>query len=160
MKVFEKGEKWHFLRTPRVTSQKPIKRRVYCRFFYLFNNKMFINISKILSALKEGLHSYCDNVYSCSSINQMWTLNNSTTDLLDNFTSRTFSKISKIQTFNFSTLYTTIPHEKLNTRLKEIIHNAFYFKNGRQRYKLKKFLVTNKDILWNTSHQYVRVPYR
>ena len=84
-----------------------------------------------MSALKEGLHSYCDNVYSRSSINQMWTLNNSTTDLQDNFTSRTFS-----QTFDFSTLYTTIPHEKLNIRLKEIIHNAFYFKNGRQRYKL------------------------
>jgi hypothetical protein len=35
-----------------------------------------------------------------------------------------FWKISSTQTINFSTLYTTIPHEKLKTCLKEIIHNA------------------------------------
>jgi hypothetical protein len=30
-----------------------------------------------------------------------------------------------------STFYTTIPHEKLKPRLKEIIRSAFYFKNGK-----------------------------
>jgi hypothetical protein len=28
-------------------------------------------------------------------------------------------------TFDFSTLYTTLPHDKLKTRLKETIHKAF-----------------------------------
>ena len=46
-------------------------------------------------------------------------------DFLDNFNARTFSKISSIETFDFSTLYTTIPNETLKTRLKEVIHNAF-----------------------------------
>ena len=33
-----------------------------------------------------------------------------------------------IQTFDSSTLYTTSPREHFKTVLKEIIHNAFYFK--------------------------------
>ena len=37
--------------------------------------------------------------------------------------------------FDYRTLYTTIPHENLKTHLKQIIHKAFYFKNGSQRYK-------------------------
>jgi hypothetical protein len=39
--------------------------------------------------------------------------------------SRSFSQVSSIKTFDFSTLYTTLPHDKLKTRLKETIHKAF-----------------------------------
>jgi hypothetical protein len=34
-----------------------------------------------------------------------------------------------IKTFDFSTLYTTLPHDKLKTRLKETIHKAFNHRN-------------------------------
>ena len=54
----------------------------------------------------------------------MWILKNSK-DLLENFKSRSFSTISSICTFDFSTLYTTLPHDKLKSRLKELIHKAF-----------------------------------
>jgi hypothetical protein len=33
------------------------------------------------------------------------------------------------QNFDFSTLYTTLPHDKLKTRLKETIHKAFSHRN-------------------------------
>ena len=36
-----------------------------------------------------------------------------------------FSEISSIKTFDFSTLYTTLPHDKLKSRLKGLIHKAF-----------------------------------
>jgi len=78
----------------------------------------------MLSAVTEGLKSYCDKVCSRCNINQMLILRTSK-DFLDNFNVRTFSKISSIETFDFSTLYTTIPHETLKTLLKEVIHNAF-----------------------------------
>jgi hypothetical protein len=32
-------------------------------------------------------------------------------------------------TFDFSTLFTTLPHDKLKTRLKETIHKAFSHRN-------------------------------
>jgi hypothetical protein len=39
-------------------------------------------------------------------------------DLLDNLRSRSFSQVSSIKTFGFSTIYTTLPHDKFKTRLK------------------------------------------
>jgi hypothetical protein len=61
---------------------------------------------------QEGQQKYCETVYSRSGINHMWTLKNSK-DLLDNLKSRSFSQVSSIKTFDFSTLYTTLPHDKL-----------------------------------------------
>jgi hypothetical protein len=58
----------------------------------------------------------------------MWILKNSK-DLLGNLKSRSFSQVSSIKTFDFSTLYTTLPHDKLKTRLKETIHKAFSHRN-------------------------------
>jgi hypothetical protein len=57
----------------------------------------------------------------------MWILKNSK-DLLDNLKSRSFSQVSSIKTFDFSTLYTTLPHDKLKTRLKETpaMHLSLY----------------------------------
>jgi hypothetical protein len=50
-------------------------------------------------------------------------------DLLDNLKSRSFSQVSSIKTLDFSTLYTTLPHDKLKTRLKETIHKSKQFHN-------------------------------
>ena len=44
--------------------------------------------------------------------------------------SRSFSQVSSIKTFDFSTLYTTLLHDKLKTRLKETIHKAFSHRNN------------------------------
>ena len=81
----------------------------------------------IMSAVKEGQQKYCETVYSRSGINHMWILKNSK-DLLDNLKSRSFSHVSSIITFDFSTLYTTLQHDKLKTRLKETIHKAFSYR--------------------------------
>jgi hypothetical protein len=42
---------------------------------------------------------------------------------------RSFSRVSSIKTFDFSTLYTTLPHDKLKTCLKETIHKVFSHRN-------------------------------
>ena len=90
--------------------------------------ELSIHLTKILPAVKKGQQKYCETVYSRSGINHMWILKNSK-DLLDNLKSRSFSQISSIKTLDFSTLYTTLPHDKLKTRLKEIIHKAFSHRN-------------------------------
>ena len=43
-------------------------------------------------------------------------------------------KATSIQTFDFSTLYTSIPHDLLKSRMNNIINNAFKHKNGATRY--------------------------
>ena len=55
--------------------------------------------------------------------------NNITDDQTNTLKSRSFSQVSSIKTFDFSTLYTTLPHDKLKTRLKETIHKAFSHRN-------------------------------
>jgi hypothetical protein len=89
-----------------------------------------------MSAIKEGQQKYCETVYSRSGINHMWNLRNSK-DLLDNLKSRSFSQVSSIKFFDLSTLYTTLPHEKLKTRLKETIHKAFSHRNYGSKFSSK-----------------------
>ena len=56
-------------------------------------------------------------------------------ELLEHLKSPTFDNVTSINSFDFSTLYTTVPHQKLKERLTTIIRNAFIFKNGNRRYK-------------------------
>ena len=87
----------------------------------------------ILTTIKNGLFRYCDKVYETSGLNQMWILKNSK-ELLLNFKDRK-NKYRSIRTFDFSTLYTTIPHDKLKTRLSSLVKQAFLYKNGSRRYQ-------------------------
>ena len=64
----------------------------------------------------------------------MWILKNSK-ELLDHLKSQNFNLVTNIKSFDFSTLYTTIPHQKLKSRLATIIRNSFLHKNGNRRYK-------------------------
>ena len=106
----------------------PYKERYIAGSSTCSTKELSIHLTKILSAVKEGQQKYCETVSSRSGINHMWILKNSK-DLLDNLKSRSFSQVSSIKTFDFSTLYTTLPHDKLKTRLKKTIHKAFSHRN-------------------------------
>ena len=71
----------------------------------------------------------------------MWILKNSK-ELLEHLQSPNFNHITSIKSFDFSTLYTTIPHQKLKSRLATTIRNSFIYKNGNRRYK---FLVLGRE---------------
>jgi hypothetical protein len=118
-------------------------------------------------AVKTGLQSYCDTSYSKGGVNQMWILKN-LKDMLEYIQSRSLSSCNSIKTFDFSTLYTTIPHSKLNDKLRELVQLCFIKKNGQRRYK---YLVLGRDrfyfektpfwfyqkVLWNWYLQQARV---
>ena len=63
----------------------------------------------------------------------MWILKNST-NLLSSLSHSGVHRATSIQTFDFSTLYTSIPHNLLKSRMNSIIKNAFKYKNGATRY--------------------------
>ena len=54
---------------------------------------------------------------------------------MDNLQSHSLNSIHSIKTYDFSTLYTTIPHTELKARLSELIKNAFRCKNGIKRFE-------------------------
>ena len=128
--------------------KNPYKERYIAGSSKCTTKSLSVILTQILTVVKEGLQSYSDKVYSTSGINQMWILKNSK-ELLEHLASNTLSLVKSIKTFDFSTLYTTIPHSKLKERLKQIIHLSFFYKNGKPRYK---YLVLNRDSGYFVKH--------
>jgi hypothetical protein len=94
-------------------------------------------LSCILSAVKTVLQNYCDTSYSKGGVNQMWILKNSEDQLeyIQSIQYRSLSSCNSINTFDFSTLYITIPHSKRKDTLRELIQLCFIKNNGQCRYK-------------------------
>jgi hypothetical protein len=78
----------------------------------------------------------------------MWIFNNST-ELFKTLKSHGFSKIDSINTYDFSTLYNTIPRSKLQSSLFQSIDNYFLNKNGTRKYQ---FLVIRKEGTYFVRH--------
>ena len=74
----------------------------------------------------------------------MWILKN-TTNLLSSLGRLGVHRATSIQTLDLSTLYTSIPHDLLKSRMNSIINNAFKHKNGATRY-------THIKVCRNKSH--------
>ena len=85
------------------------------------------------TVIKTETEKYCSIKTSHTGINNMWILINST-NLLSSLGHLGVRKATYIQTFDFSTLYTSIPHDLLKSRGNSIINNAFKHKNGAKRY--------------------------
>ena len=64
----------------------------------------------------------------------MWILQNYK-ELLEHLKSQAISKVYSIKTFDVSTLYTTILHQQLKSRLSGLIRSSFICQNGSQRYR-------------------------
>ena len=77
-----------------------------------------------------------------------------------NLKSQNLSHINNIKTYDFSTLYTAIPHDKLKTRLFNIIDSCFFNKNGKKKIFLfsdqpfKKYFVKLHS---DSTHKYSEV---
>ena len=85
-------------------------------------------LTKILTVVKTGLEKYCSIKTSHTGVNNMWILKNST-NLLSSLGHLGVHRATCIQAFDFSTLYTSIPHDLLKSRMNNI-NNAFKHKNG------------------------------
>jgi hypothetical protein len=75
----------------------------------------------------------------------MWILKNSK-DLLEYIQSRSLSSCNSIKIFDLSTLYTTIPHFKLNNKLRELVQLCFIKKND--IFNRLQFLIDNIFVMF------------
>ena len=81
---------------------------------------------------------YYETAYSRSGINQMWILKNSK-ELLDHLNSLNFNLITNIKPFDFLTLCTTIPHQKLKIRIATFIRISFIHKKWKSEIQISSF---------------------
>ena len=100
-----------------------------------FNKPLSQILTRILTAVKEGLQKNCDTAYARSCVNQMWILKNSK-ELLENLKAQSLHSVNSIKSFDFSIVYTTIPRDKLKSELKGIIKQSFFHKNGNQAFSM------------------------
>ena len=80
-------------------------------------------LTSCLTKIKEHVKFYCDKVYENSGINLFWSIKNSS-DILDKLKNKRFGA-STVSTYDFSTLYTTLPHDLIKEKLTELIKKTF-----------------------------------
>ena len=101
--------------TPKL-HKSPYKHRFIAGSIKCTTKDLSCLLTKVLSTIKDGLVRYCNTKTSRNGVNNMWILKNSTSLLssLDQLDVRT---ATSVQTFDFSTLYTSIPHNAQYTML-------------------------------------------
>ena len=118
--------------TPKL-HKSPVKHRFIAGSSKCTTKQLSSLLTKILTVIKTGLEKYCGVKTSPTGVNNMWILKNST-NLLSSLAHLGVCKATSIQTFDFSTLHTSIPLFLLTSRINNIINNAFKHKNGATRY--------------------------
>ena len=90
-------------------------------------------LTKVLTTVKDGLIRYNNTKTSHNGVNSMWIVKNSTS-LLSSLDQRDVCTVTSVQTCDFSTLCTSIPHNLLKSRITALMHNSFKRRNGSNRY--------------------------
>ena len=80
-------------------------------------------LTSCLTAIKDHLIKYCEKTYEGGGINYFWSIKNST-EILNKLKKNGF-QASTISTYDFSTLYTTLPHNLIRNQLVDMIENIF-----------------------------------
>ena len=100
-------------------------------FFFFFANTSSCTtteLSKLLTSCltavkKNDFCKYHDTCYEWDGINRFWSIKNSN-EVLNKLKSKGF-KASTLSTYDFSTLYTTLPHHLIKDKLIDLIEHTF-----------------------------------
>ena len=85
--------------------------------------ELSILLTSCLTAIKNHVFKYCTTVYERNGKNLFWSIKNSG-EILNKLKSRGF-QASGLSTYDFSTLYTTLPHNLIKDKLTELIEQTF-----------------------------------
>ena len=81
-------------------------------------------LTSCLTAVKKHVIKYCEKVYERSGKNLFWSIKNSG-EILDKLKARDFNATS-LSTYDFSILYTTLPHNLIKDKLIDLIERTFH----------------------------------
>ena len=112
--------------------KSPYKHRFVASLFDCTMKPLSLLLTRTLCSIKGKLSNMSSVMYSCTGINEMWNFKNSS-ELLQKMNSFYHPKIPSIQAFDFSTLYTSIPHQKPKDRMHMLLNQTFLYKNGSRR---------------------------
>ena len=101
-------------------------------------------VNSCLTAVRKHVIKYCEKVYERSGKNVFWSIKNSG-DILDKLKAKDFNATS-LSTYEFSTLYTTLPHNLIKDKLIDLIERTFQRKGS-------PYLACNDRNACNTSEK-------
>ena len=89
-------------------------------------------ITKCLKLVTSQHRKLCNAIYKYTGVNRMWIIDNTSDilDTIDQYNDDSNTDVARnIRTYDFSTLYTNIPHEDLKQKLKWVVEKAFFTKH-------------------------------
>ena len=120
--------------------KKPYKARFIAGSSSCTTTRLSKLITSCLKLVKSHCISYCKTIYDRAGVNAMWIINNSL-DVIQMIGRKQFQATS-VTTWDFSTLYTSIPHEKLKHCIHELLEKTYAVRR-------KSFIATdNFRIFW------------
>ena len=124
--------------------KQPYKSRFIANSSACTTTELFILLTSCLTAIKNHVVKYCTTVYERNCKKIVWSIQNSG-EILNKLKSRGFLG-SDLSTYDFSTLYTTLPHNLIKEKLTELIEQIF-------NRECSLYLACNDEILFFTSEQ-------
>ena len=105
----------------KICVKMPLKSRTINSFTTTELSKL---LTSCLTAIKKHVIKYCDKVFERSGRNLFWSIKNSN-EVLNKLKSRQFRAFS-LSNYDFSTLYTTLPHNLIKEKLNDLIEWTFH----------------------------------
>ena len=103
--------------------KKPYKARFIANSSSCTTTELSKLLTSCLTTIKNHVIKYCEKVYERSGKNLFWSIKN-TCEVLNKLKSRGF-RASSLSTYDFSTLYTTLPHNLIKDKLVDLIERTF-----------------------------------
>ena len=113
--------------------KSPYKHQFLAGYSKCMTKDLSCLLTKLLNTIKDGLVRYCNTKTSHNGVSYLWILKNSTS-LLSSFDQLDVCMATSVKTFDLATLYTSIPHDLLKSRIGDLVNNAFREKDGSIRY--------------------------
>ena len=105
------------------TSQDTVQSTFYCRFNSCTTTKISKLFTECLKLVKSHCTSFCKTILERTGVNCMWIINNSL-DVIHTLEEKQLS-LNQVSTWDFSTLYTSLPHVKLKHQLNDLLERVF-----------------------------------
>ena len=100
-------------------NKQPYKARFIANSSQCMNTELSKSLTSWLTTIKNHIIKYCEKVYEMSGKNLFWSIKNSC-EVLNKLKSRGF-RVFSLSTYEFSTLYTTLPHNLIMDKLGDFI---------------------------------------
>ena len=113
----------NFINGPIKLHKRPYKSRIIANSSACTTTELSVLLTSCLTAIKNHVIKYCTTVYERNGKKLFWSIKNSG-EILNKMKSRGFL-VSGLSTYDFSTLYTTLPHNLIKEKLTELIGQTF-----------------------------------